>query len=72
MDDTYIRRKKYGTDKLCLYLNSHHENIKLISEVNSNKFLDTEIICTDQEIKTQNYNKAKNFAEHWSSKVPLK
>ena len=29
VDDTYVRRKKHETDKLFIYLNSYHENIKL-------------------------------------------
>ena len=53
VNDTYVRRKKHETNKLFLDLNSYHENIKLTLEINGNKFLDTEIICTDQGIKTQ-------------------
>ena len=59
VDDTYVRRKKHETDKLFLDLNSYHENIKLTLETNPNQFLDTEIICIDQGIKTQVYSKAK-------------
>ena len=53
VNDTYVRRKKHETNKLFLDLNSYHENIKLTLEINANKFLDTEIICNDQGIKTQ-------------------
>ena len=59
VDDTYVQRKKYETDKLFLDLNSYHENIKLTLETNPITFSDTEIIRTDQGIKTQVYNKAK-------------
>ena len=72
VDDTYVWRKKHETDKLFLHLKSYHENIKLTLEANPNKFLDHEIICTDQGIKTQVYNKAKKLPMHWSSKVPFK
>ena len=53
VDDTYVRRKKHETDKLFIDLNSYHENIKLTLEINPNKFLDSEIISTNQGIKTQ-------------------
>ena len=36
------------------------------------KFLVTEILCTNQGIKTQIYNKAKKLPVHWSSKTPFK
>ena len=72
VDDIYVRRKKHETDKLFIDLNSYHQNIKLTLEINPNKFLDTEIICTNQGIKTQVYNKAKKLPVHWSSKVPYK
>ena len=72
VDDTYVRRKKHETDKLFIDLNSYHENIKLTLEINPNKFLDTEIIRTNQGIETQVYNKGKKLPVHWSSKVPYK
>ena len=39
-----MRRKKNDVDKLFEELNSYHENIKLMLEVNSTKFLDTDRI----------------------------
>ena len=48
VNDTYVRIKKHETDKLFIDLNSYHENIKLTLEINPNKFLDTEIIRSDQ------------------------
>ena len=72
VDDIYVRRKKHETDKLFIDLNSYHQNIKLTLEINPNKFLDTEIIRTNQGIKTQVYIKAKKLPVHWSSKVPYK
>ena len=61
IDETYVRRKKHETDKLFIDLTWYHENIKLTLEINPNKFLDTEIIHTNQGIKTQVYKKAKQL-----------
>ena len=61
IDETYERRKKHETDKLFIDLTWYHENIKLTLEINPNKFLDTEIIHTNQGIKTQVYKKAKQL-----------
>ena len=72
VDDTYVQRKKHETDKLFIDLNSYHEIIKLTLEINREKFFGTEIIPTDQGIKTQVYNKTKNLPLHWSSRVPYK
>ena len=41
-------------------------------DTNPNKLRDTEIIRTDQGIKTKVYNKAKKLPVHWSSKVSFK
>ena len=65
---TLINKEK----NIFIDLYSCHENIKLTLEINPNKFLDTEIIRTNQGIKTQVYNKAKKLPVHWSSKVPYK
>ena len=51
MDGTYVQRTKYETDKLFIDLNSYLEKIRLMIEIISKKFLDTEIICPDQGIK---------------------
>ena len=61
MDDIYVRRKINETDELFLDFNSYHENIELTLETNPNKFLENEIIRTDEGIKTQVYNKAKKL-----------
>ena len=70
--DTYIRRKKHETDTLFIDLISYRENIKLTLESNPDKFFETEIIRSDQGIKTQVYNKAKKFPVYWSLKVLFK
>ena len=67
-----MRRKKHETDKLFIDLNSYHQSIKKTLEINPNKFLDTEIIRTNQGIATQVYNKAKKLPVYWSSKVLYK
>ena len=72
VDDTYIWRKKHETDKLFGDLKFSYENIKLTLETNPNKFFDTEIICTDQGIKMQVYNKAKKLTVHLLLKVLFK
>ena len=44
VDDTCVRRKKNDVDKLFEELNSYNKNIKLTSEVNPTKFLNTELV----------------------------
>ena len=56
---TLMYKEKSMKDKLFIDLNSYHENIKLSLEINPNKFLNTEIIRTNQGIQMQVYNKAK-------------
>ena len=53
-------------------LNSYHQSIKKTLKINPNKFLDTEIIRTNQGIETQVYNKAEKLPVHWSLKVLYK
>ena len=72
MDDTYVRRKKNETDELYNALNSNHQNIELTLELNPTKFLDTEIIRSNDKITTQVYNKMKKLPVHWTSKIPAR
>ena len=72
MDDTYVRRKKNETDELYNALKSHHQNIKLILELNPTKLLDTEIFRSNGKITNQVYNKMKKFLVHWTSKIPVR
>ena len=44
VDGTYVRRKKNETDELYNALNLHHQNIKLILELDPTKFLDTDFL----------------------------
>ena len=71
VDDTYVRKKKNDVDKLFQELNSYNENIKLTLEVNPTKFLDTELVRENGEIKTQVLSKSTKLPVHWSSKIPV-
>ena len=51
-------------------MNSHHTNIKLTSEENSRKFLDTEIIRKNNTISIQVFIKLTKFPVQWSFKTP--
>ena len=53
MDDNYKRMKKNEADKFSIDLNSYHEKIKLMLEINLKQFLDIEIIRTLSRIFTQ-------------------
>ena len=44
VDDVYSRRIKNQPDKLFQKLNNYHPNIKLTTDVNPSKFLNTEIM----------------------------
>ena len=70
VDDTYIHRKKNVNDELFQNLNSYQTNIKLISEENPRKFLDTEIIRKSNTISIQEFTKLTKFPVHSSSKIP--
>ena len=65
----YMRRKKNDVDKLFEELNSYHENIKLMLEVNSTKFLDTELDTENIWILMQVFIKSTKLPVHWSSKM---
>ena len=60
VDDTYVRRKKDDVDKLFEELDSYNKNINLTLEVNRTKFLDTEMVRENEEIKTQVFSKSKS------------
>ena len=53
-------------------LNSYHPNIKFTLEQNPKKFLDTQIIKENNQIKTQVFVKKSMYRVHWSSKVPFR
>ena len=53
-------------------LNFHNENIKLTLEVNTTKFLDTELVTQNGEITMQVFSKSTKLPVHWSSKIPVR
>ena len=53
VNDTYISSKNDETDELYNGMNSYHQNIKLTLELDSAKFLDTEITQDSGKITTQ-------------------
>ena len=59
VDDTYVRRKKNTKDELFEKLNTYHKNIKLTTEENPTKFLDTEIVRHNSAIITKVYTRSK-------------
>ena len=52
--------------------NAYHKNIKLTTEENPTKFLDTEIVRFNSTIITKVYTRSKKFPVHWSSKIPVR
>ena len=72
VDDTYVKRKCNEVDTLFDELNSYHPNIKFTLEQNPKKFLDTQIIKENNQIKTQVFVKTSMYPVHWSSKVPFR
>ena len=71
VDDTYMRRNKNVNDELFQKMNSYHLNIKLTSEENPRKFLDTKIIRENNTISTQAFTKLTKFPVDWSFNFPI-
>ena len=72
VNDVYSKRIKNQPDKLFEKLNNYHPNIKLTREVNSSKFLDTEIMIKNGVIETSAVVKESKIPNHWSSVVSKK
>ena len=70
VDDIITKRNKEVPDNLFEYLNNYHERIKLTLEVNPTRFLDTKIILSEQECKTEVFRKENKITPHWSTSVP--
>ena len=51
-------------------LNNYHPKIKLTIEINPPKFLDTEIIISNNEVVTSVHRKESKLPVPWESKVP--
>ena len=71
VDNTYVKRKCDEADTLFDALNLYHPNIKFTLEQNPEKFLDTQIIKENNQIKTQVFVKKSMYPLHWFSKVPF-
>ena len=66
----YKRRNKNQPDHLFQKLNSNHPNMKYTVEVNPEIFLDTQIVYSNDVIKTEVKHNERKLPVHWSSKVP--
>ena len=66
VDNTYVKRKRNESDTLLDALNSYHPNIKFTLEQNPKRFLDTQIIKENNQIKTQVFVKKIMHPVHWS------
>ena len=70
VDDIYRQRKRNEPDELFDKMNSYHPNIKLTIEINPEKFLDTKILRTSNQIQCFVYQKENKKPIHWNSAVP--
>ena len=61
---------KHQEDLLFKKLNNYHPKIKLKTEINPPKFLDTEIIISNNEVVTSVHRKESKLPVPWESKVP--
>ena len=69
LDDVITTRSINQSDLLFSEINEYHPNIKLTTEANPRKFLDTELIVIDNKIITSVYRKPNKLPTHWSSKI---
>ena len=71
VDDIHSKGNKSQQDVLFDVLNNFHPNIKLTTEVNPVKFLDTKIILSNEVVvTTQIYLKENKKAVPWVFKIP--
>ena len=70
VDDITNGWKKHEEDLLFKKLNNCHPKIKLTTEINPPKFLDTEIIILNNEVVTSVHRKESKLPVPWESKVP--
>ena len=64
------RRKKHEEDLLFKKLNNYHPKIKLTIETDPPKFLDTEIIISNNEVVISVHRNENKLSVPWGSKVP--
>ena len=72
VDDICNKMKKGIHDNLYETLNNYHPTIKLRTEINTNKFLDTEIIDNEGAIETKVYRKTTKLPVPWASNIPIR
>ena len=65
-----MRRKKEIEYDLFKEMNKFYQIIKCTIEKHPRKFLDTEIVRTEEDIKTKVFRKPNNSPAHWFSKTP--
>ena len=70
VDDIINHRKKHEEDLLFKKLTNYHPKIKLTIDINPPKFLDTEIIISNNEAFTSAHRKESKLPVPWESKVP--
>ena len=71
VNNRYVKRKRNEADTLFDALNSYHPNIKFTIEQNPKRFLVTQIVKENNQIKSQVFVKGSMYPVHWSSKVPF-
>ena len=69
VNDMYVQWKKNDVDKLFEELNSYNENIKLTSEIDPTKFLNTKLDRENIEIATQVFSKSTKLPVHKIFKI---
>ena len=67
--DTYDKIECNKADTFFVALNSYHPNRRFTLEQNPKKFLDTQIIKGNNQIKIQVFVKKSMYPVHWSLKV---
>ena len=64
VDDMYVWKKKNDVDMLFEKLDFLNENIKLTLEVNTTKFLDTELVTENGDITMQVFSNSTKLPVH--------
>ena len=70
VDGIYRLRKRNETDELFDKMNSYHPNMKLTIEISPQKFLDSKVLRTSNQVQCFMYQKENKQLIHWNSAVP--
>ena len=70
IDDIISKKKKAQPDLLFENLNNHHPNTMYTIEKIPQKFLNTNIIYKDNQIKTQVRRNERKLLAHWTTNIP--